>query len=474
MSKTSFYCRVAGAAGCAWVVLGLAGCGDRSEAAEATREASLQIDRIAGGGGGGMVNAYTIEQFEAAAKPLNRTGLDGTDAEKAAAVILASWTDLGLASGADLRSSALEREATRKAAEIRTELRAWEQLQARAAADEAIDPSEEIASLDAERGEIEAAIESATATKAEVDQKVGDLESQMASLEAEARDERAEAARLELQAARLSAVEAAELAPEIQKHKLAGEKRLLDAARVDAKADQLGTAATEAKLNLEMLNEQKALNEEARADILAAQEAARANAAALREQAAQAAAAIRTLVDELQAFRQGGGADGGLNAMYEAQIERLRSAVSGAQQGVSSMRTEAKVAMGAANVALGDALTAQARSHADLAGLLGRLAEATPALPEAAAYAEQAAEAARVAAEAREAATVAYAAAVEDYGGTGARGDAGALMDTLIERLRARAGGGSGEAEPTDGGSVEPGDGGAVEPGASGEPGEIE
>lgn len=440
MTKTSLVVRVAGYAACGSVLLALPGCGDRSEASEATREASLEIDRIAGGGGSGFLNEYTVEQFAAASKPLGRTGLDGTDSEKAAAVILASWAELGIASGEDLEISALEREAARRMAEIRTELRAWEGLQARAAANEAIDPSAEIALLDDERGEIETAIEAAAATKNEVDRNIAGLGSQMEALAEESRTRRAEAAKLELRAAQLSAVEAAELAPGIQEHALAAEKKLLDLARVQARADQLATAATEASLNLAMLNEQKSLNEEARAGILADRDAALANAAELRAQAAEAASQIRTLADGLLAFRSGQDATASVDALHETHIERVRSAVAGARQGATAMRAEAKIAMGAANVALGDALTRQTYAHGDLAGLFARLAEATPPLPDRAAYEERATESARIAAEASEAARAAFLAAADEYSGTGVRGEASDLINTLVERLRARGG----------------------------------
>ncbi len=418
----------------------LAGCGDRSEASEATHDASLAIGSISAGSGAGSTPEYTIERFEEARTILNRTGLDGTDAEKAGAVILGAWTDLGLASGDGFAISGLEEALTFKMEDIRAELRAWEQLNALAAAAESFDPEQELSALAVAQTQIEERIEAAKAAKADVDQRVSSLESQMKTLGDQAKSERQEAAKLELRAAQLSAVAAAEIAPEIQKHALAAEKKLFDIARLKAKADQLGTEATEASLNLDMFSRQKALNEQARIDVLAAHEEAKKNAAALRKQASEAESKIVANVDALLAFRDGQGADQSLNDLYDTQVSRLRSAASSARQGVSEMRTEARIASGAANAALGDALSQQSRSYERLAALLSRLAEATPPLGSADSLEQRATDAARIAAASHDSSLDAFKAAADDYSGAGVRGQAGELVDALVEKLRARAG----------------------------------
>jgi len=442
MQKTSNLVRVAGYAACGvFLGAGLWACGDRSEAAQATRDASLEIDQIAAGGTTASYPEFTTERFEKANALLNRTSLDGTDAEKAGAVILNSWSALGRASGDDHVLSSLEADTVHRMAAIRAQLRAWEQYHALAAANEAIDPSDEVATLDQERAEIEAGIEAAARAKEDVDRRVAELQAQIDQLEEEARAERAKAATLELRAAQLNAVEAAKLAPEIQVHALAADKKLLESARVQAKADQLGTESTEARLTFEMLKEQKSLNEQAKTDILASRDEALANAAGLRAEAAKSASQIESLVDDLMAFREGKNASASIDRLYDTQIDRLRTAVGQARQGVSEMRTEARIAMGAANAALGDALTQKSRSFADLSELLGRVAEASPALPDRAMYADLAAEASRVSAEAATDAISAFESAAEDFGGTNAKGaEARDLLDALVGRLRARAG----------------------------------
>jgi len=441
MVKTSIVVRASGIAVSGLLVASLlAGCGDRSEASKAAHDASLSIGAISAGSGAGSTPEYTIEQFEEARTILNRTGLDGTDAEKAAAVILGAWTELGLASGDGFSISELEEALTFKMADIRTDLRAWEQYNALAAAAESFDPAQELNALAQAQSEIEGRIESAKAAKADVDQRVSSLESQMKTLADQARSERQEAAKLELHAAQLTAVEAAVIAPEIQTHALAAEKKLFEIARLKAKADQLGTEATEASLNLDMLNRQKALNEEARTDILASHEQARKNAASLRSQASEVESSINSGVDALLAFRDGQGSDKNLNALYDTQIGRLRSAASSARQGVSEMRTEARIASGAANAALGDALSHQSRSYDRLATLLSRLAGATPPLDSADSLEQRATDAARIATASHDDSIKAFEAAADDYSGAGVRGSAKELVDALIEKLRARAG----------------------------------
>ena len=441
MVKTSIVVRASGLAVSGVLVASLlVGCGDRSEASKATHDASLSIGAISAGSGAGSTPEYTIEQFEEARTILNRTGLDGTDTEKAAAVILGAWTDLGLASGDGFAISELEEALTFKMAEIRTDLRAWEQYNALAAAAESFDPSQELQALTQAHSEIEKRIESTMAAKAEVDKRVASLEAQMKTLGDQARNERQEAAKLELHAAQLSAVAAAEIAPEIQRHALAAEQKLFEIARLKAKADQLGTEATEASLNLDMLNRQKTLNEEARAEILADHEQALKNAAALRSQASQAESSINAGIDALLAFRDGQGSDKSLNELYDSQIGRLRSAASSARQGVAEMRAEARIASGAANAALGDALSHQSRSFDRLATLLSRLAGATPPLGAADSFEQRATDAARIAAASHDDSLKAFEAAADDYSGAGVRGDAKELVDALVEKLRARAG----------------------------------
>jgi hypothetical protein len=441
MVKTSIVVRACGfAVSAALVGSLLAGCGDRSEANKASHEASLAIGSISAGAGSGSVPEYTIEKLEEARSILNRTGLDGTDAEKAGAVILGAWTELGLASGDGYTISQLEETVTYQMADIRAELRAWEQLNARASAEESFDPASELKALSQEHTAFEARIQAATTAKANVDKRVASLESQMKALGDQARQERQEAAKLELRAAQLSAVAAAEIAPEIQKHALAAEKKLFDIARLKAQADQLGTEATEAALNLEMFSRQLVLNEQARAEILAAHDQAKKYAAELRVQASKSESQIVSAVDALLAFRDGSGADESLNNLYDTQIGRLRSAASNARQGVSEMRVQARVASGAANAALGDALSQQSRSFDRLATLLSRIAGATPPLASADSIEQHATNAARIAAASHDESLNAFKSAADDYSGAGIRGDARELVDALVEKLRTRAG----------------------------------
>ncbi len=418
----------------------LAGCGDRSEASQASHDANLAIGAMSGGSGAAADHLTTIERFQDANTALSQSGLDGTLSEKAGAVIMSSWAELGLASGDDIYINDLEIELSARAAAIRTELRSWEAYNARAAAEEAYDPAPEVATLDRDRVEIETRMEAARNAKNSVDERISTLESQIDTLADQARSEREQAAKLELQAARLSAVAAAQLAPQIQQHALSAEKKLLDIARLEAKAHQLQTEATEATLNFNMFNEQKSLNEEARADILKARDEARAEAASLRAKASETASTIRTLSDQLLAFREGKGADESINELYSTQIGRLQSALSSARQGSSDMKSEARIAAGSANAALADALGKKARSYSDLAALFSRLADATPALPDNDWYATQASNASGVANTAATESVESYQSAASEFQGVRASGEAGDLLAMLVEHLNARAG----------------------------------
>lgn len=418
----------------------LAGCGDRSEASQATHDASIAIGSIAGGSGSGSFPEYTIEQFKVADTALSKSGLDGTLSEKAGTMVMNAWTELGLASGDHRAITGLEIDLVEQMASIRSALRAWEDYNARALAEEAYDPSREVAALDRELVEIETRMVAARSAKEDVDTRVGALRSQIEALATDAKAEREKAADLELQSVRMTAVQAAEVAPQIQQHALSAEKKLLDIARLEAKVHQLQTEATEATLNFEMFNEQKSLNRQARTDILAARETAQIHAGELRQQASGTANELRNLCEALISYRDGKGAQESINELFSTQIGRLRAGLSNARQGSNDMKTESQIASASAHMALAGALTNKARSFADFAGAFGRVADATPSLPDGSWFSTQASNARGVSEAAASEAKEAYQDAARDFQSVRVTGEANDLIQVLVEQLKARAG----------------------------------
>ncbi|RMH12740.1 MAG: hypothetical protein D6695_05820 [Planctomycetota bacterium] len=428
----------------------LSGCGQESEASKAIDEASRSIDAIAAGGGAAMEPEITASYFKDAGTALERTSLDGTKVEKAGVMVLKARAETGLAAAESLEIGRLERELAAKYAVMRAEIRAWEQANATAEAAESYDPSGELAELAKALDQINESMDAATKTKAQVDARISELESQIEGLKQQARAEREKAATLELRASKLSAIDAAKLAPQIQVHAQAAEHKLFEVSRLEARMDHLRTEATEAALTLAKLEQQRVLNDQARAEIERVRDEFAAEARAARAEADQAALNLRRLTDEVLAFRAGTD-EQGLNALLEAHTSRLRSAVSSARQATSDLRVGANLALASANVALADALSLQARSHEDLARVLERAATASPALDDASWYAERAAEARAQAESAMNEARQAYDAAARGFESAGGSTETRALLSELSGRLKESAGGGpASEDEPVE------------------------
>ncbi|MCL4221668.1 MAG: hypothetical protein KJZ65_09890 [Phycisphaerales bacterium] len=432
----------------------LAACDQGSEASRAIDDAGRSIHAIAGGGGAAMEPSITVDHFARAQKALERPSLDGTDVEKAGVMVLKARTAAGLAAGDSLLMGQLERQAAEQAAEIRSLIRRWEEQNALAAAAESYDPSAELAELAKVETDIKAQIQRAEQAKREIDGRIAELESQIVQLQQAASAERAKSAELELKAAAMTAIAAAEIAPQIQQHAQAAEGKLFDVSRLQARADHMRTGATEASLTLGKLAQQLAINEQAKADVAAMQQAGRNEAETARAKAREAAQQVRAKAEALLAFRDGrAGVEGaGLEQISADQVSKLRNAVSNARQAVSGMRVGARAALGSANIALGDALSKRARSFEDVAMLMERAAQSTPALPESAWFADQAAKARTQATAALAEAREAYVAAAEDLASLGGKAETADLLNKLSDRLRKSAGGGpASEDEPTGG-----------------------
>lgn len=418
----------------------LVGCDQGSEAGKAIDEAGRELDKIAAGGGSSMEPEYAIARFGDAKKAVDRSSLDGTDAEKAGVMLLKARSSVGLAAGEGLRFGQLNRGIASVYLEIRAQLRYWENQNARAAAAESYDPSSELSELASEATAIRDQVTEVEKQKQSIDAQIAQMRGQVSQLQAEAKVQRDKAAELELKAAAMSAVEAAKIAPTIQEFSLAAEGKLFDVARLEARIEHTRTSATEAALTLTKLQQQLEINGEAKDEIAAIQTEGRREAQAAREEAGKAATELRSLCEQTLAMRAGGVEREGLNAVSDRQIELLTGAVRSAGQATSQMRVGAKATLGSANVALGDALSARARSFRDLADLMDRLANATPALNDSSWFAEHAREARAEAEDAATRANDAYRSAADDFGGVGGRDETREMLDRLSDRLRERAG----------------------------------
>ncbi|GAB4384642.1 MAG: hypothetical protein Kow0022_07810 [Phycisphaerales bacterium] len=389
-----------------------------------------------------MEPEFAAARFEDARRAVDRSSLDGTDAEKAGVMLLKARSGMGLAAGEGLKLGQLERRIQSMYLEIRERLRAWEDLNAQAEAAESYDPSAELDALASEAEAIRAQIAEVEQQKQAIDAQIAQLQEEIAQLQAQAKEQRDQAAELELKAAKMSAVEAAKIAPDIQKFTRAAEARLFDVARLEARIEHQRTGATEAALTLDKLRQQLEINQQAAAEIAEIRSQGQQEARAARGKATEAATELRSLCEKALAARTSGQGDEGegLNAVSDRQIELLSNAVRNAGQAASQLRVSAKATLGSANIALGDALTTRGRSLQDLAELMDRLANATPPLQDSAWFADQGRQARAEAEDALARAKQAYRSAADDFGGVGGRNETRELLDRLVDQLRALAG----------------------------------
>lgn len=354
----------------------------------------------------------------------------GLPGENAAAKTLLARAQSGLANPAVSAMLGAEREAFRRAAIVRAALGEYVGRSAQAAALATYNPAGLIAEL--ERS-IQERANQASARRAEMEQ----LRAQEEGLRAQARDLLAKAkahadaaGRLSQEAAGLSASKATPVVVKANEEKRAGERLAVEAARIEARADQITPKVREAELELAQLENQRKDLQASIADLRARAATAAEQVAQARSEASTAASEVARLAAELGAFCAGDVSKAGDEA-----IRQLQQAVQTASRAGNDAGVAGRLAVGTAQQALADALLIRAQGLRNHADLLEDLSRAQPALADAARYAADAQAAREKAKQMLEQAASAYRSAQSAYAGVQTKAEVKEQLARIAEAL---------------------------------------
>jgi hypothetical protein len=363
-------------------------------------------------------------------REVQTAGDRGLPGENAAARTLLARAQSGLAGPAVLAMLEAEREAFRRGALVRATLEEYVGRSAQAAALGTYNPAPIIADLEHTAAERGRQAEAAAAEMARLKAQEDDLRARVRELLAQAKARADEAGRLTQQAATLSATQATPVVVRANEEKRAGERLAMEAALIEARADQLTPRIREAALQIELFRNQRRNAEASIADLRARAETLAQQMARARADALAAADHLARMTDDLAAFRSGT-AD---NAGNEA-VRQLQQAVQSATRAGNEAGAAGRLASGTAHQTLGDALLIRAQGLRDYADLLAMLADTQPTLPNAQRHQQEAQNAREAARQMLEQAAAAYRSAQSAYAGVQARGEVKEQLARLAESL---------------------------------------
>lgn len=416
----------------------VAGCDEDNAADRALESASIKLASLAPRGQRAPIASLQEKTFKDVVSSLQSVASGGTKSQAAAAAILISQAQAGLAEIPASRSAALERECIHLGTTIRATLSQWHTFTAMAAGAAKFDPAKDLAALDANEREIDSQIASENSRKTKIEAEVARLGQAAAAKADQARRRQAEAGQIKQRVPNESATAGEQLLIQASAISREADQLEVQAARFEAEAAKVAPQIDEVKLSLERLTRQKALVGSARDDLRKRDQAAKAQAAEARASAKKAADDLAAQVDQLVTLRTKD-----LAASNDEEIAALEASSASARKALSQDRTSAQLAVGAAQQSLGDVYWSRGRGLETHAALLTSLAAA--GVPNADALKAQAAKAEEDAKTAYAATVEAYKAAHEAYQAAGAKGDAEARMrrvsESLNKAVRAASGG---------------------------------
>lgn len=409
----------------------LGACDRRSEAGRGVEEGGKELAAITGGApvapSGELATATYNRVLTTANTAANAAGLKG---EQAAAVLIASQSQLGLGEIPATEAQAGERRARNMMREIDAALSVWSLKHATAKAADAFDASAQVAEITKSRSAKEA---EATAQR----QRRGVLASQLDDLRAQAQAKLTAADALTAEytsmmegTSKLSAQAAAPIVASANAKRRSGDLVRLEGLRIQAQAEQLEPQVAEIDAIISQLeNQRKDL------DAIEARLAQRASDAKREAEESRAAAAIAgnelgAMVESLAKLRQEEVAP-----QYEKAIRAFSAAASEAGKSSAAIPGAGKVGQGAAQLSVAEMQWSRSQGLRSFAELLTTLAQIEPALPGRADFASKAATAKEEEKQALEAATAALEAAQSAFAGVRVQGPAKERLDQVAELI---------------------------------------
>lgn len=410
----------------------LTGCDDRTPAQKALVQSSREINTISGGTG--LADpSVSAKKRQNVASTLSGVPTS-TPVEVAATMSTLAQTQLGQAIPAKADVVAVEREALLKEALVRGLMSEWASRASLAASLESFDASGAIAELNQSIAAKQKETVEFDARKRELDGKIADLHAKADASNAEGQAAEAEYAKLREQAQALSATQAEPLIARAAAYKRKSDEAHIQAARYLAEADVMSPQSAESAQAVERTANQIKGLEEAKQRLQARMAQSKSEGQAARAEADKVADNLDKAVQEFKAYRSGA-----MDAAYAALAKAYSTAAGSAKKATEDKSGLSKVALGAAQQAIGDLNWSRAKSEQSFALLMDRLSNLTPELSKRAAYADDS----KAAQEAKkgylEQAKSAYEGAVSAYRASGAKGQVKDQLETVLKRLEAFA-----------------------------------
>ncbi|MFO0836327.1 MAG: hypothetical protein U0638_15275 [Phycisphaerales bacterium] len=410
----------------------VSGCDDRSPAQKAMVESSREIHTVSGGSGPGDMGVETKKR-QAAATAL--TGAEAkSPAEVAATMSTLAQTQLGQSTAAKAELVNVEREALLKEARVRGLLGEWASQASLAASLESFDASAAIKDLEASIVTKQKEAIDFGARKKELDAKIATLKSKADAANAEGAAAEAEYAKLRDQAQSLSAVQAEPLVAQAATFKRKSDEAHIQAARYLAEADVMSPESAESAQAVERTANQIKGLEEAKKHLQERMAQSKSEGQAARAEADKVADELDKAVQDFKAYRSGA-----IDAAYGTLAKAYSTAAGTAKKATEDKGGGSKIALGAAQQALGDLHWNRAKAEQKFALLMDRLANVTPELAKKSGYADDAKAGFEAKKAALESAKGAYESSVSAYRGAGAKGQVKEQLDAVLKRLEAFA-----------------------------------
>lgn len=450
MSRTKSHARNARARISAVILLaGLAvmpGCLEEDEVSPALKEASGILEALGAPGSGVPGDDFREREYLEAINILRPIASSGSDAQNAAAALMMSRAEFGLAEPKLKIVTAVDAQLYALVSALRAEYTEWSSLNSLAETAESFDPAPEQADINAKIQEREQAIAEAQQSAQAVKTRVAELESQAKEASDQAADLRVREQEVRNQTATLSARDALPLHEEAAKLRREADAFEVTAETLMSQAETIRPEIIDQDLEVERLTQQRDLLVASAQEVADKAVEGRDEAAQLREQATQTATRIGDLVQQLETLRTGDAQ----TAIDEAKSS-LETAASSAGRARSADRTGAQLATGEIQQAMGTTLAAHASTLRHAATILDQIANARAPLPTQSTITSVQSSFAGAADTTEAEALEAFIAARDAFDGSSVRGEASDRIDTVkaeIAQTIEALGGPSAEPEP--------------------------
>lgn len=431
--------RLAAAVGLFLGAFAMPACDGEDDTTNAIEQAQRTLASTHIGGAAATTEDFREQRYATVVSALRPVADSGSDAQRAAAQALLSQAQAGQADILAGRAQAMERDAMAEAATLRS---AFENLvvglRAQAAAGASGGASADQQQTATLARQVEAERAEAQSRLASLRSEIESIRRQMSAAEAAAAEARSREASLRaelLPAEGESRTDLAVRAVAAQREAAAYER---ERATLDSRLSVLQPEAEQVQREIDSLTTRIELLEASRGRMQSLDQTMRDRAAEDQRLASEAAERLvndLAALDDMRESDLAGAWDSAISA-YEQAIGSMRQASNAAPR---TDRTAAMISLGSLQQSLGDLHGARARGQARYASLLERLLDAEPAMPRVGMIGQYIERVRNDEAAWREAARGAYEDARASYQQSGARGEVGARIDALVERLGADA-----------------------------------